>query len=137
MTASRLLGGFAMACCLAAPVLAQPAARPASMAARLSALEKENAALRADVDRLQALVTQTRRDMITIEGSRVSGYVSGAVPPPIRPLGLPAQQAQADAAIQQQGVGQQLNNLQLQQNMAQDRAREQQLFQPTPPFGAP
>jgi hypothetical protein len=137
MTVSRLFSGFALVCCLAAPALAQTAAKPASVAARLTALEKENASLRDDVDRLQKLLTQTRRDMINMEGNRVSGYVAGALPPPIRPQGLPALQAQADAAIQQQGVNQQLNNLQLQQNMAQDRAREQQLFQPTPPFGTP
>jgi hypothetical protein len=141
MTASRLLSTFALAILLAAPALAQPAAtaaRPASLAARVAALEKDNAALRGDVGRLQALLTQTRRDMLTMQGNRISGYVPGpAGAPTIQPLSVPAQQAQADAAIQSQGVNQQLNTLQLQQNMMQDRQREQQLFQPAPPFGTP
>jgi hypothetical protein len=137
MTASRPLSALVLTLCLAAPALAQPV-RPTSMAARVTALEKDNAALREDVDRLQKLLTQTRRDMITMDGSRMSGYAVGALAAPtIQPMSVPAQQAQANAAIQSQGVGQQLNNLQLQQNMAQDRAREQQLFQPAAPFGTP
>ena len=139
MTAPRLLSAFAVMLCLAAPAFAQTEAKPASVAARLSALEKENAALRQDVDRLQALPTQTRHDMIVMEGNKV-GSVTYMPPQPgalVQPMSIPSQQAQANAAIQSQGVQQQLNNLQLQQNMAQDRTREQQLFQPTPPFGTP
>jgi hypothetical protein len=137
MTAPRLLSAFVLTLCVVPPALAQPA-KPASMTARDAALEKDNAALREDVDRLQKLLTQTRRDMVTMDGSRMSSYAVGALAAPtIQPMSVPAQQAQANAAIQQQGINQQLNNLQLQQNMAQDRAREQQLFQPAAPFGTP
>ena len=133
---TRLLAALAVVVCLAAPAVAQT--KPASLAARVAALEKQNAELRGDVDRLQALLTQTRRDMVVIEGGRISGYVPGpAGAPTIQPLGIPAQQAQTSAAIQQQSVGQQLNTLQLQQGMIQDRQREQQLFQPTPFGGTP
>ena len=140
MTASRLLSGLALLLCVAVPVAAQTAiaAKPASVTARLSALEKENAALREDVDHLQQLLTQTRRDMIVMEGGVVSSSaLARTVSPTMQPMGVPAQQAQSNAAIQQMGVNQQLNTLQLQQGMAQDRAREQQLFQPAPPFGTP
>ena len=137
MPALRPLCALALTLCLGGPALAQPAAKPASLAARVTALEKDNAALREDVDRLQTLLIQTRRDLIVAEGGRLSGYVPGPTGAPvIRPLSVPAQQAQANAAIQQQGVNQQLNTLQLQQNMAQDRAREQQLFHPASPLGA-
>jgi hypothetical protein len=141
MTASRPFSIFVFAICLAVPAMAQPAAtatKPVSLAARVAALEKDNSALRGDIERLQTLLTQTRRDMLTMQGGRISGYVPGpAGAPTIAPLSVPAQQAQANAAIQNQGVSQQLNNLQLQQNMMQDRQREQQLFQPAPPFGTP
>jgi hypothetical protein len=133
---TRLIAALALVSSLATPAIAQTAAgKPASLAARVAALEKQNVELRGDVDRLQALLTQTRRDMIAAESGRIGGYVAGpAGMPTIRPLGVPAQQAQTSAAIQQQTVNQQLNTLQLQQGMIQDRQREQQLFQPTP-FG--
>jgi hypothetical protein len=135
MTEARIVPALTLMACLAAPALAQAPSR--SLAARVGALEKENAALRADVDRLEKLLTQTRRDMVTVQGGRVgAAYV--APPPPgalIEPQGLAAQQTQTDAAIRQQGVQQQMNNLQLQQQMLQDRQREQTLFQPQT-FGA-
>jgi hypothetical protein len=135
MTVARIVPALTLMACLAAPALAQAPSR--SLAARVGALEKENAALRADVDRLEKLLTQTRRDMVTVQGGRVgAAYV--APPPPgalIEPQGLAAQQTQTDAAIRQQGVQQQMNNLQLQQQMLQDRQREQTLFQPQT-FGA-
>ena len=138
MIAPRLVCAFALVFCFAVPAVAQPVTKSASVAARLSALEKDNAALREDIDRLQKLLVQTRHDMIVMEGGAVSsGYVARTVAPTIQPMGVPAQQSQANAAIQQMGVNQQLNSLQLQQNMAQDRAREQQLFQPAAPFGTP
>jgi hypothetical protein len=137
MTTMRSLCTIALLVGLSVPAAAQPAEKSASLAARVAALEKDNAALRGDVEKLQTLLTQTRRDMLTMQGSRISGYVPGpAGAPTMAPLSVPAQQAQANAAIQQQGVSQQLNTLQLQQNMMQDRAREQQLFQPATPFGA-
>jgi hypothetical protein len=130
---------------LAAPAVAQQApARPASVTERLNALEKQNAALRQDVDRLQALLVQTRRDLLVAQGAYVSAgsAYTGAVgstiyQPTIQPQSLASQQAQANAAIQAQGTQQQLNNLQLQQNLAQDRARDQQLFNPQPFGGTP
>jgi len=132
---ARLVPLLTLMAWLAAPALAQAPAK--SLAARVGALEKENAALRGDVDRLEKLLTQTRRDMSAARGNRIgAGYV--APPPPgalIEPQGLSAQQAQTGAAIRQQGVQQQMNNLQLQQQMLQDRQREQQLFQPQT-FGA-
>lgn len=130
----RLFAALVLVSSVAAPAMGQT--KPATLAARVSALEKENAELRSDVDRLQALLTQTRRDIVVAESGRISGYVAGpAGAPTIQPQSLAAQQAQTNAAIQQQTIGQQLNTLQLQQGMIQDRQREQQLFQPTP-FGA-
>jgi hypothetical protein len=124
---------FALACaCL--PALAQPSGKPASVEARLTALEKENAALRADVDRLQKMLSQTRTDLATRRGAGV-GFLPPPPAPGTQPMDLSAQQAQTNAAIQSQSTQTQLNNLQLQQNMMQDRAREQQLFQPQT-FGA-
>lgn len=135
MAMARIVPALAVLLCVAAPALAQTSSR--SLAARVTTLEKENAALRDDVDRLEKLLTQTRRDMATMQGGRIgAAYV--APPPPgalIEPRSLPAQQAQTNTAIQQQGVQQQMNNLQLQQQMLQDRQREQTLFQPQT-FGA-
>jgi len=133
MNRSRLLCALLVTACAASPALAQ-SKKPASLEARLTALEKENAELRADVDRLQKLLTQTRTDMVTRRGGG-AGFIPTPVSPGSQPLGLAAQQSQTNAAIQAQGTQQQLNNLQLQQNMMQDRAREQQLFQPQT-FGA-
>jgi hypothetical protein len=133
MIASRLFAAALVTAGLVTPALAQSARKPASMEARLTALEKENAELRADVDRLQKLLTQTRYDMVTTRGG--VGFVPPPISPGSQPMGLAAQQAQTNAAIQAQGTQTQLNNLQLQQNMMQDRAREQQLLQP-PVFGA-
>ena len=133
MTASRLLAPLALVCVFAMPVGAQTA-KPASVTARLDALEKENATLREDVARLQALLTQTRRDLIVMEGARVTGG-SFYVPPvgsTLGPMSVGAQQAQTNAAIQNQNVNQQLNNMQLNQQLMQDRARDQALFQPAP-----
>ena len=48
----------------------------------------------------------------------------------IAPLDLATIQSQSNAIIQQQNIAGQLNNLQLQQNIMQDRIREQQLFNP-------
>jgi len=135
MTVARIVPALTLMACLAAPALAQAPSR--SLAARVGALEKENAALRADVDRLEKLLTQTRRDMATVQGGRVGAAYVAPTPPGalIEPQGLAAQQTQTDAAIRQQGVQQQMNNLQLQQQMLQDRQREQTLFQPQT-FGA-
>ena len=69
MTVARIVPALTLMACLAAPALAQAPSR--SLAARVGALEKENAALRADVDRLEKLLTQTRRDMVTVQGGRV------------------------------------------------------------------
>lgn len=133
MTTSRLTIPFAIVFFLVAPVAAQTA-KPASVAARLDALEKENAALREDVSHLQALLVQTRRDLAMMEsGPLLSGYAP--VPPvgsTLGPMSLGAQQAQTNAAIQNQTVNQQLNNMQLQQQLLQDRVRDQALFQPAP-----
>jgi hypothetical protein len=121
---------------LTLPACAQAPAKP--LAARVAALEKENAALREDVDRLEKLLIQTRRDMLTVQAGRIGGGAYVAPPMPgavIEPQNIPQQQAQTDAAIRQQGIQQQMNNLQLQQQMMQDRQREQQLFQPQT-FGA-
>jgi len=133
MSRSRLLCALLVTACVASPALAQ-SGKPASLEARLTALEKENAELRADVDRLQKQLTQTRTDMTMRRGAGV-GFIPTPVSPGSQPLGLAAQQSQTNTAIQAQGTQQQLNNLQLQQNMMQDRAREQQLFQPQT-FGA-
>jgi hypothetical protein len=54
----------------------------------------------------------------------------------IQPLDVPGIQSQYNAIIQQQNLGTQLNSLQLQQNLAQDRIRELDLFRPQTPFGA-
>ena len=132
MTVSRLLAPVAFACLLAVPVGAQTA-KPASVASRLDALEKENALLREDVSRLQALLVQTRRDLVmTQTGPMLGGYAVPPVGAPLGPVDLGAQQAQTNAAIQSQTVNQQLNNMQLQQQMLQDRVRDQALFQPAP-----
>ncbi len=48
----------------------------------------------------------------------------------IQPQSLPSQQAQTQSQLNQQSTQSQLGNLQLQQGMAQDRQREQQLFTP-------
>jgi hypothetical protein len=48
----------------------------------------------------------------------------------IQPQSLPSQQAQTQSQLNQQSTQSQLGNLQLQQGMAQDRQREQQLFMP-------
>lgn len=133
MTASRLLPAFAISALLIVPALGQPAAKPPSLTARIEALEKENQTLRDDVDRLQALVTQTRRDMITMSGARISGGYVAPVPSLVQPQSLASQQAQTQAQISQMNTQSQLNNLQLQQSMAQDRLREQQVL--PPPFG--
>ena len=55
----------------------------------------------------------------------------------IAPQDLATQQAQTQAQLNQQNAQSQINDLQLQQNMAQDRAREQQLFPATPAGAAP
>lgn len=54
----------------------------------------------------------------------------------IAPLDLATIQSQSNAIIQQQNFGSQINSLQLQQNITQDRIREQQLFTPQPLYGA-
>jgi hypothetical protein len=130
MTVARMFPAVAIALCLALPAFAQAPSK--SLAARVTALEKENTALREDVDRLEKLLTQTRRDMLTVQAARIGGaYVAPPLPgATVEPLNIPQQQAQTDAAIRQQGIQQQMNNLQLQQQMMQDRQREQQLFQP-------
>lgn len=132
MAAARMFAALAIVSGLAMPALAQTP--PRSLAARVTALEKENAALRQDVDRLQTLLTQTRRDMLVAQGNRIGASAAYVAPPPagalVEPRSIPQQQVQTNAAIQQQGVQQQLNTLQLQQQMTQDRVREQQLFQP-------
>ncbi len=133
MAMARIVPALAILLCVAAPALAQTPSR--SLAARVTTLEKENAALRDDVDRLEKLLTQTRRDMVTVRGGPVGVYVPSPPGAALEPQGLAAQQAQTNAAIQQQGVQQQMNNLQLQQQMLQDRQREQTLFQPQT-FGA-
>lgn len=140
----RLVPAFAVVALLIVPALAQAPAKPQSVSARLAALEKENAALRQDVDRLQALLLQTRRDLIAEQTGRVIGVgaATGAAAasiyqPTIQPQSLASQQAQANAAIQAQSTQQQLNNLQLQQNLAADRARDQALFNPQPFVAAP
>ena len=132
MIAARL-APFAIICVLILPASAQTA-KPGSVASRLDALEKENASLREDVSRLQALLIQTRRDLITMTSGPIAGGYA-PVPPvgsTIGPMSLDAQSAQSQAAIQNQNVNQQLNNMQFQQQLLQDRAREQQLFQPAP-----
>ena len=137
MTASRLLPAFAVAALLIAPALAQTA-KPPSLVARIEALEKENQALRDDVNHLQSLLIQTRRDMITMEGGAIrggGGYVATA-PSLLQPQSLASQQAQTQAQINQMNTQTQLNSLQLQQSMAQDRLREQQVLPPPNPFGA-
>lgn len=53
----------------------------------------------------------------------------------LQPQDLATQQSQTQSQLNQQSTQTQLNNLQQQQNMAQDRAREQQLFTPQP-YGA-
>jgi hypothetical protein len=131
MTIARMFPALAIALCLALPAFAQTPSK--SLAARVTTLEKENAALREDVDRLEKLLTQTRRDMLTVQAARIGGGAYVAPPLPgatVEPLNIPQQQAQTDAAIRQQNTQTQLNNLQLQQQMMQDRQREQQLFQP-------
>ncbi len=55
---------------------------------------------------------------------------------PMVPLDVPGIQGQYNAIIQQQNLGSQLNSLQLQQNMTQDRIRELDLFRPLQPYGA-
>jgi hypothetical protein len=120
LTASLLL------LCLAAPALAQPAKRPPSLEARVDALEKENAALRADVTRLEEQLAGTRYGLAASAGA----VGSLAYPPTIQPQPLAQQQANADAIIQQNNMATQMNNLQMQQNLMMDRQREQQLSQP-------
>lgn len=117
--------------CLAAPALAQQKSRPQSLEARVEALEKENAALRADVERLQQQMTRTRNGLAVTSG--LAGQLS--YPPGIQPRSLGQQQADANAIIQQQNLQTQMNSLQLQQSLMQDRAREQPLFLPQP-YGA-
>jgi len=51
----------------------------------------------------------------------------------IQPQSLSSQQAQIQSQLNQQNTQSQLGNLQLQQGMAQDRQREQQLFTPQTP----
>ena len=53
-----------------------------------------------------------------------------------QPMDLATQQAQTRAQLNQQSAQTQRNNLQLEQNMRQDRIREQKLFR-RPPFVAP
>ena len=55
----------------------------------------------------------------------------------IAPQDLATQQAQTQDQLNQQNAQSQASDLQLQQNMAQDRAREQQLFPATPAGVAP
>ncbi|MBV9549324.1 MAG: hypothetical protein JO256_06580 [Alphaproteobacteria bacterium] len=135
----RLLPAAAIAALLIAPAFAQAPAKAPSLAARVEALEKDNATLRADIARLQTLLTQTRREMLAAEGislnstTGIMAQTSGALP---QPRSLAAQQAETQAQINQMSTQTQLNNLQLQQNMAQDRLREQQLFAPPNPFAA-
>lgn len=50
----------------------------------------------------------------------------------IQPLDLAGVQAQTQSQLNQQNLQTQLNSLQLQQGMTQDRIREQQLFLPQP-----
>jgi hypothetical protein len=114
--------------CLA-PALAQQApANRQSLEARVEALEKENASLRADVDRLQKQLGQTRNGVTASAG--LAGQLS--YPPTIQPRSLQQQQADANAVIQQNNMQTQMNNLQLQQQLMQDRQREQQLMMPQP-----
>jgi hypothetical protein len=54
----------------------------------------------------------------------------------IQPLDVAGIQSQYNAIIQQQNLGTQLNGLQLQQNLTQDRIRELDLFRPQTPYGA-
>ncbi len=133
MTVSRLLPALAIAALLVMPALGQAPGKPGSLAARIDALEKENASLREDVTRLQALLTQTRRDMIGMRSAPIIGGYVGSVPSPLQPQSLAEQSAAAQAQINQMNTQTQLNNLQLQQNMAMDRLREQQVL--PPPFG--
>jgi hypothetical protein len=128
---TRLLAGFVIAACFAGPALAQPpakAAKPPSLASRIAALEKENKALRTDIDRLQQQLN--RRDVVARRGGMFTPGSAGL----IQPTSVSDAQAQSNAIIRQQDVNSQIGNLQLQQNIAQDRLREQQLFQPSPAF---
>jgi hypothetical protein len=119
--------------CLTAPALAQPAksTKPPSLEARVEALEKENAALRADLDRLQRQLYGTRAAL----SSSSSLAAQASLAPTIQPKTVQEQQAETNAIIQQNNLSTQMNNLQLQQNMMADRQREQQLFLPQP-YGA-
>jgi len=135
MSVTRLLPAFTVAALLIAPAFGQAPAKPPTLAARIDALEKENEQLRADVNRLQTLLVQTRREMIMAEGATLGGtggYVATA-PSLLQPQSLASQQAQTQAQINQMNTQTQLNSLQLQQSMAQDRLREQQVL--PPPFG--
>src|SRR5262249_11570907 len=116
------------------PAMAQQApakGRSQSLEARVEALEKENASLRADVDRLQKQLGQARNGVAVTAG--LAGQLS--YPPTIQPQTLQQQQANANAVIQQNNMQTQMNNLQLQQQMMADRQREQQLMMPQP-YGA-
>jgi hypothetical protein len=57
----------------------------------------------------------------------------GAAMAQIQPQSLSSQQAQTQAQLNQQNTQSQMNNLRLEQGMAQDRQREQQLFTPPTP----
>ena len=132
----RLLAGFVIATCFAGPALAQPAAqaaKPPSLISRIEALEKENKALRADIAQLQQQVTQNARDLVARRGGLSAPGPAGI----IQPMSVSEAQAQSNAIIRQQEVNSQIGNLQLQQNITQDRLREQQLFQPSPGFPLP
>jgi len=136
MAGSRLFPALCLAVLVVVPALAQapkPSDKPPSLTARIEALEKDNQALRDDVNRLQALLTQTRRDMITMSGARIGGGFVALPAPSLPPQSLAEQSAQAQAQINQMNTQTQLNSLQLQQSMAQDRLREQQAL--PPPFG--
>lgn len=116
---------------LLAPALAQqtPAPKhPQSLEARMDALEKENAALRADMDRLQRQLYGTRAALSTTSGLAAQASLQ----PTLQPQTVQQQQAEANAIIQQNNLSTQMNNLQLQQNMMADRQREQQLMMPQP-----
>ena len=79
MTVARI-PTLAIVLFLTLPACAQAPAKP--LAARVAALEKENAALREDVDRLEKLLIQTRRDMLTVQAGRIGGGAYVAPPMP-------------------------------------------------------
>src|SRR6185503_2177123 len=88
--------------CLTAPALAQPAkpAKPPSLEARVEALEKENAALRADLDRLEKQLYGARASL----SSTSSLALQSAIPPAIQPRTVQQQAAETNAIIQQNNL---------------------------------